>query len=128
MYDLLVDLTMREGWRFTITVHGEQFVIMVGTETMFVLSADSLVIKMPRLRSVVVDLIVGLEIFGLTMLNVQVMSHRYFRADIEEWEFTAVVTMKTRGYAVQEDVEVRINDENLNIFMNGIFNLFVRYL
>ena len=128
MYDLWVDLTMREGWRFTITVHGEQFVIMDGTETMLVLSADSLVIKMPRLRSVVVDLIVGLEIFGLTMLNVQVMSHRYFRADIGEWEFTIVITMKTRGYAVQEDVEVRINDKNLNIFMNGIFNLFVRYL
>jgi hypothetical protein len=41
--------------------------------------------------------------------------------------------MKTRGYAV----EVRMNDKNLSIFMNGIckyaatkeivFNLFVRY-
>jgi hypothetical protein len=53
-----------------------------------------------------------------------------------EWEFTIVVTMKTRGFAV-ETVEVRMNYKNLSIFMNAIckyaavkeivFNLFVRY-
>jgi hypothetical protein len=103
---------------------------------MLVLSADSLVLKMLRIMSVVLHLVVGLDRFGLTMLNVQVMSHRYFRADMGEWEFTTVATVKMRGFAV-ETVQVRINDKNLNIFMNGIckyaaakeivFNLFVRY-
>jgi hypothetical protein len=41
MYDLWVALTMQEGWRLIITVHGEQFVMIVGTKTMLVLSADS---------------------------------------------------------------------------------------
>jgi hypothetical protein len=103
---------------------------------MLVLSADSLVLKMQRIMSVVLHLVVGLDRFGLTMLNVQVMSHRYFRADMEEWEFTTVITVKTRGFAV-EALGVRKNGKNLNIFMNGIckyaatkeivFNLFVRY-
>jgi hypothetical protein len=85
---------------------------------------------------VVLVLVVGLDRFGLTMLIVQVMSHRYFRADIGEWEFTTVITVKTLGFAVKA-LEVRINDKNLNIFMNGIckyaavkeivFNLFVRW-
>ena len=100
---------------------------------MLVLSADSLVINMQSL----VPILVGeLDRFGLTMLNVQVMSHRYFHADIEEWESTTVITLKTREFAVQAP-EVRINDKNVNIFLNGIckyaaaneivFNLFVRY-
>ena len=119
---------MMGGSRFIITVHGEQFVMMVGTKTMLVLSADSLVIKM---LSVLTLLVGEVDRFGLTILNVQVMSHRYFHADIEEWEFTTVATVKTWGFAV----EVRIHDKNLNVFMNGIckyaaakiivFNLFV---
>ena len=49
-----MDLTMKEGWRFTITVDGEQFVMMVGTSTMLVLSADSLVFQMLRLLTRVI--------------------------------------------------------------------------
>jgi hypothetical protein len=101
---------------------------------MLVLSADSLVFNVQNvLTTKVLMFAMELDRFGLTMLIVQVMSHRYFRANIEEWEFTIVITMKTRGYAV----EVRMIDKNLNIFMNGIckyaatkeivFNLFVRY-
>ena len=52
-----------------------------------------------------------LDRFGLTMLIVQEMSHRYFRADMWEWEVTTVVTVKTRGFAV-EGLEVRIIEEN----------------
>ena len=54
---------------------------------------------------------VELDGFGLTMLIVQVMSHRYFRADIGEWEVTIVATVMTLGFAV-EGLEVRINEEN----------------
>ena len=112
MYDLWVALAMRDGWRFTITVHGEQFVMMVGAETRLVLSADSLVFKM---ENVFTGFFRDREVerFGLTMLIVQVMSHRYFRADIEEREFTTVFTVKTRRCTV-EALKVRIND---NIFV-----------
>jgi hypothetical protein len=111
-----MDLKMMGGWRFIITVHGEQFVMTIGTKTMLVLSADSLVLKM---LSVLTLLVGEVGRFGLTMLIVQVMSHRYFRADMGEWEFTTVLTVKTRGFTV-EALKVRINHKNLNIFMNGI--------
>jgi hypothetical protein len=67
MYDLWVALAMRDGWRFTITVHGEQFVMMVGAETRLVLSADSLVFKMQNVLTV---LLREVDRFGLTMLIV----------------------------------------------------------
>jgi hypothetical protein len=92
---------MKDEWRFTITVHGEQFVMMIGIKKMLLLFADSLVFKVICLRvlSVVLNLAKGLDIFGLTMLIVQVMSHPYFHAAIGKWEDTTVTTIKTRGYA-----------------------------
>jgi hypothetical protein len=81
-----------------------------GTSEMLVLSADSLVFQMLRLLTGVLILVKGLDIFGLTMLVVQVMSHPYFHAAIVEWEVTTVVTVKTRGYAVI--TQVRVNDKN----------------
>jgi hypothetical protein len=86
---------------------------------MLALSADNLVFKMLRSLTKIVILVPALDRFGLTMLIVQVMSHRYFRADIEEREFITVVTVKTRGFVVKA-LEVRINYKNLNVFMNGI--------
>ncbi len=50
----------------------------------------------------------GLERFGLTMLIVTVMSHRYLRADIMDGEVTTVDIVKTRGYDVKI-LEVRMN-------------------
>ena len=38
---------MQDELRFTITEHGEQFVMMTGTLTMLVLSADNLVSNLP---------------------------------------------------------------------------------
>ena len=38
------------------------------------------------------------------------MNHHYFRADIEEWEITTVVTVKTLAFDVKTP-EVRIIDE-----------------
>jgi hypothetical protein len=86
---------------------------------MLALSANSLVFKMLSVLTRLVILVREVDRFGLTMLIVQVMSHRYFRADIWEWEFTTVVTVKMRGFAV-EALEVRINYKYLNIFMNGV--------
>ena len=40
------------------------------------------------------------------------MNHHYFRADIEEWEVTTVVTVKTLAFDVKT-LEVRIVDEGL---------------
>ena len=37
---------MQDEWRFTITVNGEQFVMIAGTSTTLVSFADSLVLKM----------------------------------------------------------------------------------
>ncbi len=92
---------MQEGWRFTITVHGEQFVMMVGTSTMLALSADSLVFQMLKMFTRVVTLVRQIDRFGLTMLFVEVTSHRYFHALIADWEFTTVVILRTREYAVK---------------------------
>ena len=36
-----------DEWKSTITARGEQFVMMIGTLTMLVLSADNLVFVMP---------------------------------------------------------------------------------
>jgi hypothetical protein len=44
--------------------------MMIGTSEMLVLSADSSVFKMLALLSVVVDMVRGLDRFGLTMLIV----------------------------------------------------------
>ena len=37
----------QDEWRSTLTARGEQFVIMAGTFTMLMLSADNLVFIMP---------------------------------------------------------------------------------
>ena len=79
---------------------------------MLVLSAGSLVFQMLSLLTVVVDMVRGRDRFGLTVFNVEVMSHRYFHADILGGEITTVVTMKTREYAVKT-LEVRMNDKSL---------------
>jgi hypothetical protein len=113
-YDLLVVLKVKDEWRFTITVHGEQFVMIPGTSEMLVLSADSLVFQMLRLLTGVLILVKGMDRFGLMMLVVQVMSHRYFHAGMEEWEVITVVTMKTLAYVVM--TQVRVNDKKLNMF------------
>ena len=101
-------LTKQEGWRFTITADGEQFVMITGTSTMLVLSADSLVFQMLRMLIKVVTLVKGLDRFGLTMLIVTVMSHGYLRADIMDGEVTTVIIVKTPGYDVKI-LEVRMN-------------------
>ena len=88
---------------------GEQFVMMTGTSEMLVLSADSLVFQMPWLLTRVVICALELDRFGLTMLDVEVMSHRYFHADMQELEVTTVITAKTLVFAV-ETLEVRMND------------------
>jgi hypothetical protein len=89
---------MWDAWRCIITVHGGQLVMMHGDYTMLVLSADSLVFKMQSvLTTKIVMFAMEVDRFGLTILIVQVMSHRYFHADIEEWGFTTVITVKTRG-------------------------------
>ena len=92
---------MKDEWKFTITVHGEQFVMMIGASETLVLSADNLVLEVVcmRMLSAVLNLAKGPDIFGLQMLIVQVMSHRYFHAAMGEWEVTTVSTVKTRGYA-----------------------------
>ena len=40
------------------------------------------------------------------------MNHHYFRAHMEEWEITTVVTVKTLAFDVKT-LEVRIIDEGL---------------
>ena len=97
---MLAILAMKDEWRCTITVHGELFVMMGGTSTMLVLSAERLVFKMLRLLCVALILAKGLDRFGLTKLIVQVMSHRYIHAPIAKLQFTTVITLKTQGYAV----------------------------
>ena len=76
---------------------------------MLVLSADSLVFKMQRLLTKVVTFPMELDEYGLTMFIVEVMSQRYFHADILGGELTTVVTMKMLVFAV---LEVRINLKN----------------
>ncbi len=93
-------------------VNGEQFVMTIGTLTMLVLSADSLVFQKPRSLGRIVTLVEELDKFCLTILVVTVMSHRYFHVLIEEWENTTVVIMRTRGYAVKK-LKVRMNDKKI---------------
>ena len=117
---------MKDEWRFTIMVHGEQFVMISGTSEMLVLSADSLVFQMLRLLTEVLILVKGLDRFGLTMLVVQVMSHRYFHAAIVEWEVTTVVTVKTRAYVVM--TQVRVSDKTLKVFKAFLKSYFHKQL
>ena len=56
-----------------------------------------------------------LDRFGLTMLIVEVMSHRYLHALIIDGEVMTVAIVKTRGYDVRI-LEVRVNDKKLNVF------------
>ena len=101
-----------------MTEHGEQFVIILGTSTMLVLSADSLAFQRLRSLSSVVTLVKGLDQFGLTILVVQVMSHRYFHAFILECEVDTVIIVKTREYAVKL-LKVRMNDKKINMLKNA---------
>ena len=94
---------------------GEQFVMIVGTSEMLVLSADSLAFQMLRLLTRVIVFAMELDRFGLTMLIVEVMSHRYLHALIEDGEVMTVAIVKTRGYDVMI-LEVRVNDKKLNVF------------
>ena len=56
-----------------------------------------------------------LERFGWMMSIVRVMNHHYFRADMEEWEITTVVTVKTLAFDVNsKTLEVRTIDEERN--------------
>ena len=55
--------------------------------------------------------------FCWTMLVVVVLSHRYFRADIMEWENTTVITVKTLAFDV-EALGVRITDEIIILFFS----------
>ena len=68
---------------------------------MLVLSADSLVFQMQKLLIRVVMFVMELDRFGLMMLIVEVMSHLYFHADIEDGEFTIVLIAKTRVFDVE---------------------------
>ena len=111
---MLAVLKVKDEWKFTIMVHGEQFVMIPGTSEMLVLSADSLVFQMLWLLTGVLILVKGLDRFGLTILVVQGMSHRYFHAAIVEWEVTTVVTLKTRAYVVM--TQVRVSDKKLKVF------------
>ena len=97
-----------------MTEHGEQFVIILGTSTTLVLSADSLAFQRLRSLSSVVTLVKGQDRFGLTILVVQVMSHRYFHAFILECEVDTVIIVKTREYAVKL-LKVRMNDKKINM-------------
>ena len=83
---------------------------------MLVLSADSLVFKMQRLLTKVVTFPMELDEYGLTMFIVEVMSQRYFHADILGGEIITVLTTKMLVFAVTA-LEVRINLKNdINIF------------
>ncbi len=88
--------------------------------TMLVLSAGSLVFQMLRLLTRVIVFGMELDRFGLTMLIVEVMSHRYFHALIIDGEVMTVAMMKTRGYDVKI-LEVRVNDKKLNVFSSNIY-------
>ena len=101
-----------------MTEHGEQFVIILGTSTTLVLSADSLAFQRLRSLSSVVTLVKGQDQFGLTILVVQVMSHRYFNAFILECEVDTVIIVKTREYAVKL-LKVRMNDKKINMLKNA---------
>jgi hypothetical protein len=68
---------------------------------MLVLSADNLVSKMLWPLTKVVIFPLELDRFGLTMFNVEVMSHPYFPADIWDGEITTVATVKTLVFAVE---------------------------
>ena len=94
---------------------GEQFVMIIGTSTMLVSPADSSVFQMLRLLTRVIVFGMELDRFGLTMLIVEVMSHRYFHALIMDGEDTTVAMVKTRGYVVKI-LEVRMSDKKLNVF------------
>ena len=111
---------MKEEWKCTITAHGEQFVMMAGPLTMLVLSADNLVFFIPYLIGWII-LSWERARFGWTMLVALVMSRRYFRADIVEWEFTTVITVTTSAFDV-ETLKVRITDERSvsNYFSNNL--------
>ena len=60
------------------------------------------------------------------------MNHHYFRADIEEWEITTVVTVKTLAFDVKTP-EVRIIDEAYLLYKQpsgadlGLFIRFIRF-
>ena len=99
---------------------GEQFVMIIGTSTMLVLSADSLAFQMLRLLTRVIVFAMELDRFGLTMLIVEVMSHRYLHALIEDGEVMTVAIVKTRGYDVKI-LEVRVNDKKSNVFTSKIY-------
>ena len=75
---------MQDGSRFTMTVNGEQFVMITGTLTTLVLFADSLVLKMLALliKTVHSILVRDQDRFGWMMFSVQVMSHHYLHAVI----------------------------------------------
>jgi hypothetical protein len=68
---------------------------------MLVLSADSLVSKMPWPLTKVVMFPMEVDEYGLTMFNVEVMNQRYFPADIWDGELTTVVTVKMLVFAVE---------------------------
>jgi hypothetical protein len=97
---------MKAEWRFTITVHGEQFVMMVGISVMLVLSADSLVSQMPRLLIRVVVLRMELVRFGWTKFNVGVLNRHCLRAAITCGEITTVATVKMLVSAVVQKVRM----------------------
>ena len=61
-----------------------------------------------------------LDRFCWTMLVVWVMSHRYFRAAMEDWKITTVLTAMMPAFDVQT-LEVRIIDEKLFlIYVNSL--------
>ena len=86
--------------------------MMIGTSTMLVSPADSLVFQMLRLFIRGVTFAMELDGFGLTIFIVKVMSHRYFHALIMEWEDTTVIMVKMQGYAVKK-LQVRMNDKKI---------------
>ena len=55
-------------------------------------------------------------------LGVEVLSHQYFRADIEKWEFmTTVITVETLAFDVETQEEVKIIDDG---YFHRTFNYF----
>ena len=65
-----------------------------------------------------------LVLFYWTILTVLGLSHRYFRADIMEWEIITVITMKTPAFDV-ETLKVRIKKDECVFNMSNIYDSLV---
>ena len=95
-----------DEWKFTITVHGVQFVMITGALTMLVLCVGNLVFVKRSMHIEVLIMVRELGRFCWTMLTVRGLSHHYFCADILDWKITTVVTVKT----LASDVDLQVKN------------------